>query len=80
MVLLSPHAVSIKFIAADDVAIVWTYLDMPPASPGAPSLYDFYLDPSLKAWETLADDDDDSFGWQTYFTRRSFWNGAAQAS
>ena len=31
---------------------------MPPPSPGAPTLYDFYLDPNLEAWATLEDDDD----------------------
>jgi len=54
--------VPIKFIVGDDVAIVLAYLDMPPPSPGAPTLYDFYLDLSLEAWATLEDDDDDGFG------------------
>jgi len=44
---------------------------MPAPSPGAPTLYDFYLDPSLEAWTTSEDDDDDSFEWQTYLNRRS---------
>ena len=39
---------------------------------GAPTLYDFYLDLSLEAWATSEDDDDDGFGWQTYFSRKSF--------
>jgi len=46
---LPPHMVPVKFIASNDVAIVWVYLGMPPPSPGAPTLYDFYLDQSLKA-------------------------------
>jgi len=46
---LPTQAVPIKFITDDDVAIVWAYPDMPPPSPGAPILYDFYLDPSLEA-------------------------------
>jgi len=76
---LPPYAVSIKFIT-DDGAIVWPYLDTPPPSPGAPTLYDFYLDPSLEAWATSKDDDDDGFGWQTYFSRRSFWQVRASQS
>jgi len=41
---LPPHAIPIKFIVDDDVAIVWAYPDMPRPSLGAPTLYDFYLD------------------------------------
>ena len=41
-------------------------------SPGAPTLYNFYLDPSLEAWATSENDDDAGIGWQTYFSRRSF--------
>jgi len=59
-------------MADDDVTIIWAYSDMPQPSLGAPTLYDFYLDPSLEAWATLEDDDDDGFGWQTYFSRKSF--------
>jgi len=73
MVSLPPHAFPIKFIADDDVAIVWAYPDMPSLSPGAPTIY--YLDPSLEAWATSDDDDDDGCRWQTYFSRRSFWQG-----
>jgi len=29
---------------------------------------------------TSEDDDDDAFKWQTYFSRRSFWQGVVQAS
>jgi len=75
---LPPHMVPIKFIATDDVAIVWAYPDMPPPSSGAPTLYDFYLDPSLEACATS--NYDDGFTWQTYFSRRSFWQVATQAS
>ena len=54
---------------------------MPPPSPGAPILYDFYLDPSLEAWSISEDDDDDGgFRWQPYFSRRSFWQGVVRAS
>jgi len=60
---LPPHAVPVKFIIDDEVSIVWAHPDMPPLSPGAPTLYDFYLDPSLEAWATLEDDEDDGFGW-----------------
>ena len=56
----------------DDVAVVRVYPDMPQPSPRAPTLCDFYLDPSLEAWATSKDDDDDGFGWQTYFSRKSF--------
>jgi len=49
--------------------------DMSHPAPGAPTLYDFYLDPSLEAWATSEDDDDGGFGWQIYFSRRSFWQG-----
>jgi len=59
---LPPHVVLVKFIVDDEVSIVWAYPDMPPTSPGAPALYDFYLDPSLEAWATSEDDEDDSFG------------------
>jgi len=59
---LPPHVIPIKLIVDDDVAIAWAYLDMPAPSPGAPTLYDFYLDLSLEAWATLEHDDDDSFG------------------
>jgi len=41
-------------------------------SPGAPTLYDFYTDPSLEAWATSDDDGDDGFGWQTYFIKSHF--------
>jgi len=58
---LPPHAVPIKFIANDDPAILWANPDMPPLSPGAPTL----LDPSLEASATSEDDDDKGFGWQT---------------
>jgi len=71
-VLLPPHAVPIKFMVDDDVAVVWAYPDMPHPSPGEPILYDFYLDPSLEAWATSEDDDDNGFGWQIYFSRKSF--------
>ena len=70
----------IKFIANDNVAIVWAYADMPPHSPGELTLYNFYLDPSLEARKTSQDDEDDNFGWQTYFNRRSFRQGVARAS
>jgi len=30
---------------------VWAYPDMPPPSPEAHTFYDFYLDPSLEAWQ-----------------------------
>jgi len=73
MVSLPPYAVPIKFITDDDVAVVWAYPDMPPPLLGAPTLYDFYLDQSLEAWATSEDDDDDAFGWKTYFSKRSFW-------
>jgi len=53
---------------------------MPHSSPGAPTLYNFYLDPSLEAWETLEDDDGDGFGWQTYSSRRPFQQGVVWAS
>jgi len=43
-------------------------------------LYDFYLDPSLEAWATSKDDDDDGFGWQTYFSRKSFRQGMTRTS
>ena len=43
-----PRAVPIKFMVDNDVAIVWAYPDMPQPSPGEPTLYDFYLDPSLE--------------------------------
>ena len=46
---LPPHAVPIKFMVDDDVAVVWAYPDMPQPSPGAPTLYDFDLDPNLEA-------------------------------
>jgi len=69
---LPPHAVPIKFMVDDDVAIVWAYPDMPQPSPGAPTLCDFYLDPSLEAWATSEDDDDDGFGWQTYLVGSHF--------
>ena len=59
VVSLPPHAVPIKFIVDDDVAIVWAYPNIPPPSPGAPTLYDFYLNPSLEAYATS---DDDGFG------------------
>jgi len=59
--------------------MVRAYPDMPPLPPGAPTLYDFYLGPSLKAWATSKDDDDDGFEWQTYFSRRSFRQGVVQA-
>ena len=75
---LPPHAIPIKFIADDNIAIVWAYLDMPPPSLGAPTLYDFHLDPSLEAWAT-SEDDDDGFGWQDYFSRRSFRQGVVRA-
>ena len=52
------------------VAIVWAHLDMPPPSPGAPTLYDFYLDPTVEAWATSEDDEDNNFGWQTNFRKR----------
>ena len=54
---------------------------MPSPAPEAPIMYEIYLDPSLKAWMGLeyANDDDD-FGWQTYFSRRSFRQGVTQAS
>ena len=70
---LPPFAVLIKFVVEDDVAVLWAYPDMPQPSPGAPTSYNFYLDPSLEAWATSEDDDDDDgFGWQTYFSRKSF--------
>jgi len=56
----------------DDVAVVWAYPDMPQPSSGAPTLYYFNLDPSLEAWAISKDDDDDGFGWQTYFSRKPF--------
>jgi len=71
MVSFPSHVVPINFIADNDVGIVWAYSDMPHPSPGAPTLYDFYLDPSLEAWAT-SKDDDDGFGWQTYSSRRPF--------
>ena len=43
-------------------------------------MYDFYLDPSLEAWATSKDDDDDGFGWQTYFSRKSFRQGMTRTS
>jgi len=48
---------------------------MPLPSPGAPTLYDFYLDLSLEVWVTSENDDDDDggFGWKRFFNRRSFW-------
>jgi len=55
-------------------------MDMPPPSLGAPTLYDFYLDPSLKAWATSENDVDDGFKWQTYFSRRPFQQGVLRAS
>jgi len=61
---LPSHVVPIKFIVDDNVTIVWTYPDMPPLSPGVPTLYDFYLDPSLEAW-AISEDDDSGFEWQT---------------
>jgi len=76
---LPPHAVPIKFIADDDVAIVWAYLDMPPPLPGILTLHDFYLDLNLDAWE-ISEDDDEDFEWQTYFSRRPFQQGEARAS
>jgi len=77
---LPPHAAPIKFIADDYVAIVWVYPDMPAPSPGAPTLYGFYLDPRLEAWATSEDEHDDSFGWQTYSNRPSFRQGIVRAS
>jgi len=77
---LPPHAVSIKFMVDDDVAVVWAYPDIPQPSPGAPTLYIFYLDPSLEAWATSEDDDDDGFGWQTYVSRKSFRQGMTQST
>ena len=77
--LLPPHAVPIKFIVDDDVAIVWAYPDMPAPSPGAPTLYDFYLD-QVYALATSEDKHDDSFGWQTYSSRQSFRQGIVRAS
>jgi len=46
---LPPHAVSIMFITDDGIAMVWAYPNMSPPSPGAPILYDFYLDLILEA-------------------------------
>ena len=46
---LPPHAVPIKFITDDDMAIVWAYPNMPLPLPDASTLYDCYLDPSLEA-------------------------------
>ena len=60
---LPPHAVPIKFMVDNDMAVVWAYSDMSRSSPKAPTLYDFYLDPSLEAWATLEDDDDNALGW-----------------
>jgi len=61
---LPPHAVPIKFTIDNDVAVVWAYSNTPRPSTRAPTLYDFYLDPSLEAWVTSEDDDDDDgFGW-----------------
>ena len=80
MVSLPPYAVPIKFMVDDDVAVVWAYPDMAQPSPGAPTLYDFYLDLSLKAWATSEDGDDDGFGWQTYFSRKSFRQGMTRTS
>jgi len=71
------HEVPIKFIIDDDVAIVWAYPDIPPPSLGAPTLYNYYLYLSLETWTTSEDDDDNGFGWQTYFSRRSFQHGVA---
>ena len=62
------------------MAVVWAYLDMPQPSSGAHTLYDFYLDPSLEAWATAEDDDDDGFGWQTYFSKKSFRQGMTRTS
>jgi len=70
MVSLPPHAVPIKFITDDEVSIAWAYPDMPLPSLGAPTLYYFYLDPSLEAWAISKYDDDDGFRWQPYFSRR----------
>ena len=70
----------IKFMVDNDVAIVWAYPDIPQPSPGAPTLYDFYLDPGLETWATSEDDEDDGFGWQTYFSRKSFGQGMARTS
>ena len=44
---LPPRAVPIKFMVDDDVVVVQAYPNMPQPSPVAPTLYDFYLDPSL---------------------------------
>ena len=64
MISLPPHVVTIKFIIDVDVAIVWSYPDMPSSSPKAPTSYDFYVHPTLEALATLEDDvdDDDGFG------------------
>ena len=43
----SPLLISIRFIFDDDMAIVWTYVDLPHPLTGALILYDFCLDPSL---------------------------------
>ena len=72
MVSLLPHAVLIKFIADDDVEIVWTYQDIPSHSPRVPTFYDFYLDPSLDAWEASEDDNDDGFGGKLTLTGGHF--------
>jgi len=80
MVLLPPHAVPIKFIADNYVSIVCAYLYMPSPSTGAPTLDDFYLDPTLEAWAKSEGEDDNGFGWKTYFSRRSFRQGMTQAS
>ena len=80
MVSLPPHAVLIKFIDDDVVAILWTYLDIPSSTPGKPTLYDFYLDLGLEAWATLEYDDDHGFEWQTYFNRRSIRQEVNRAS
>ena len=77
---LPPHAVPIKFMVDDDVAVVWAYPDMSQPSPGAPTLYDFYLDPILEEWAASEDDDDDGFRWQTYFSRKSFRRGMTRTS
>ena len=69
---LPRHAIPIKFIADDNVTIVWAYLGMPPPSPRAPTLYDFYLDPSLEAWATSKDDDDDGFGGKSTLAKDHF--------
>jgi len=52
---LPPHAIPTKFMVDDDVAAVWAYPDMPQPSAGAPTLYDFCLDPSLEAWAISKD-------------------------